>query len=218
MCGPIAFILPVDKTNKSKRIGQTLLYHFGRLLTYSLIGLLFGLIGKGLYLSGFQQKLSIIMGVLMILTILIPAKILNKFNLTKPLYKSIGKVKTKLGLYLKQKSNKALFLIGFFNGFLPCGLVYMAVFGSIATGNALLGALYMFLFGLGTVPMMTGAIYLGNFLKVSIRNKIQKAIPIFVIIIGLLFILRGMGLGIPYLSPSDAKLHLSNNPSTCITE
>lgn len=218
MCGPIAFILPVDKSNKSKMIVQTFLYHFGRLLTYSIIGLLFGLIGKGLYLSGFQQRLSILMGVIMILTILTPTKILNKFNLTKPLYQSIGKVKSNLGLYLKQKSNKAFFLIGFFNGFLPCGLVYMAIMGAISSGNIFSGALYMFLFGLGTIPMMTGAIYLGNFLKISIRNKIQKAIPIFVLIIGLLFILRGMGLGIPYLSPSDAKLHLSNNPATCITE
>lgn len=218
MCGPIAFILPVDKSSKSKMIGQTLLYHFGRLLTYSIIGLLFGLIGKGLYLSGFQQRLSILMGVIMILTIIIPAKYLNKFNLTKPLYQNIGKVKSKLGLYLKQKSNKALFLIGFFNGFLPCGLVYMAVIGAISSGNILSGALYMFIFGIGTIPLMTGAVYLGNFLKISVRSKIQKAIPIFVVMIGLLFILRGMGLGIPYISPSDTKLHLSNNPATCITE
>jgi len=218
MCGPIAFILPVDKSSKTKMIGQTLLYHFGRLLTYSLIGLLFGLVGRGLYLSGFQQRLSILMGIIMILTIIIPAKVLNKFNITKPLYQHIGKLKTKLGLYLNKKSNKALFLIGFFNGFLPCGLVYMAVIGAISSANVFSGALYMFVFGLGTIPMMTGAIFLGNFLKISVRNKIQKAIPIFVIIIGLLFILRGLGLGIPYISPSDAKLHLSNNPATCITE
>lgn len=199
-------------------IWQTFLYHFGRLLTYSLIGVLFGLIGKGLYLAGFQQRLSILVGVLMIITILIPANIFNKFNFSKPIYQGINKVKHKLGLYLKQKSNKALFLIGFFNGFLPCGLVYMAVFGSISTGDLFNGALYMFLFGLGTIPLMTGAIFLGNFLKVSIRNKIQKAIPIFVVIIGLLFILRGMGLGIPYVSPSDTKLIISNNPDSCVTE
>jgi len=218
MCGPIAFILPVDRSNKVKMIGQSTLYHMGRLLTYSLFGLVFGLVGKGLYLAGFQQRLSIVVGVLMILTIVVPTRFLNKFNFSKPLYQSIGKVKSKLGLYLKKKSNKAIFLIGFFNGFLPCGLVYMAVFGSIAAGNSMDSALYMFLFGLGTIPMMTAAIFLGNFLKISIRNKIQKSIPIFVIIIGLLFILRGLGLGIPYVSPSDAKLHLSNNPSTCVTE
>lgn len=217
MCGPIAFVLPVDRSSKSKLIFQTFLYHFGRLLSYSIIGILFGFIGKGLYLSGFQQRLSILMGIVMIAMVLIPISVFNKYNFSKPLYKVIGRVKQKLGLYLSKKSNKSIFYIGFFNGFLPCGLVYMALMGSISTGNILQGGLYMFLFGLGTIPLMTGAIFVGNFVNLSFRNKIQKAIPVFVIVIGLLFILRGLGLGIPYISPSDAKLQISNNPADCIT-
>ena len=58
------------------------------------------------------------------------------------------------------------------------------------------------LFGLGTIPLMTSAIYLGKFLNSTIKQRIQKAIPVFVVIIGLLFIIRGLGLGIPYLSPA----------------
>ena len=135
-----------------------------------------------------------------------------------PLYRFIGQIKSKLGLYLNKTSNKALFLIGFFNGFLPCGLVYMALLGSVSTGNAIEGAGYMVLFGLGTVPLMTAAIYLGNFLKVSVRKRIQRAIPIFVVIIGILFILRGMGLGIPYVSPPDTKLILTNDASSCVSQ
>lgn len=217
MCGPIAFILPVDRSSKSKLFFQIFLYHFGRLLSYSLIGLLFGFLGKGLYLAGFQQRLSILMGVVMILLVLVPASILNKYNFSKPLYRVISKVKQKLGIYLNKKSNKALFSIGFFNGFLPCGLVYMALIGSISMGNPVQGSLYMMLFGLGTIPLMTAAVLLGNFVNLSIRTKIQKAIPVFVVIIGLLFILRGLGLGIPYISPSDAKLQISNNPADCVT-
>ena len=217
MCGPIAFVLPVDRSSKSKVIFQTFLYNFGRLISYSLIGVLFGFIGKGLYLAGFQQRLSVLMGVIMIVTIIIPISLFNKYNFSKPLYKIIGQVKSKLGFYLNKKSNKALFLIGFFNGFLPCGLVYMALIGSISTGNAIQGALYMAIFGLGTIPMMAAAILLGNFVSITIRTKIQKAIPVFVVIIGLLFILRGLGLGIPYISPSDAKLQISNNPTECVT-
>jgi len=217
MCGPIAFVLPVDRSSKSKLIFQTFLYHFGRISSYSIIGLLFGFIGKGLYLAGFQQRLSILMGVVMIAIVLTPVSLFNKYNFSKPLYNIIGKVKQKLGSYLTKKSNKALFLIGFFNGFLPCGLVYMALLGSISTGNALNGSLYMAIFGMGTIPLMTGAIFLGNFVNLSLRNKIQKAIPVFVVIIGLLFIMRGLGLGIPYISPSDAKLQISNNPADCIT-
>jgi len=217
MCGPIAFIIPIDRASKFKMFFQTFLYNFGRLISYSLIGLLFGLIGKGLYLAGFQQRLSILMGVIMIATVIIPISVFKKYNFSKPLYKIIAKVKHKLGLYLNKKSNKSLFLIGFFNGFLPCGLVYMALIGSISTGNVVEGALYMALFGFGTLPMMTAAVLLGNFVNLSLRNKIQKIIPAFVVIIGLLFILRGLGLGIPYISPSDAKLQVSNNPVECLT-
>ncbi len=217
MCGPIAFVLPVDRSSKSKLIFQTFLYHLGRIISYSLIGLLFGVIGKGLYLAGFQQRLSILMGGVMIALVLIPISIFNKYNFTKPLYKIIGQIKQKLGSYLTKKSNKAIFSIGFFNGFLPCGLVYMALLGSISVGNIFNGSLYMVLFGIGTIPLMTGAVFLGNFVNLSIRNKIQKAIPVFVVIIGLLFILRGLGLGIPYISPSDAKLQISNNPADCVT-
>ena len=218
MCGPIAFVLPVNKKNKIEALSGTLYYQTGRLLSYALIGVLFGLLGRGLYLAGFQQRLSILIGVVMILIVIIPVRYLNKMSLTKPLYRIIEKVKQKLGVYLRKSSPKALFSIGFFNGFLPCGLVYMALLGSISTGDVKQGAFYMFLFGLGTVPMMTAAVFMGNFLKVSLRNKIQKAIPIFVIIIGLLFILRGMGLGIPYISPPDTKLMISNNPASCVTE
>ena len=93
----------------------------------------------------------------------------------------------------------------------------MALIGSISTGNIIQGTLYMTLFGVGTIPMMAAAILLGNFVSLSLRTKIQKVIPVFVVIIGLLFILRGLGLGIPYISPSDAKLQISNNPNKCIT-
>ena len=217
MCGPIAFALPLDRSSKSKMLFQTFLYHLGRLITYSLIGVLFGLIGRGLFLSGFQQRLSILMGIIMILSVTIPVKVFNRFQITKPLYKLIGQLKQKLGLYLNKKSNKSIFLIGFFNGFLPCGLVYMALMGAIASSNTFLGATYMFLFGLGTIPMMTLAVYAGNVLKLSLRNKIQRIIPVFVVIIGLLFILRGLGLGIPYLSPPETKLTITNNGKACNT-
>ncbi|WP_411894560.1 sulfite exporter TauE/SafE family protein [Winogradskyella sp. A2] len=202
MCGPIAFMLPVDRSNSFKKVSQISVYHFGRLIAYSIIGLIFGLVGKSLYIFGIQQQLSIAIGVIMIIVVLIPYKTFSKYNLSKPLHKVISKVKSSLGQALKKKTSDTFLTIGFLNGFLPCGLVYMAVFGSIATGSLLEGALYMVLFGLGTIPLMTSAIYLGKFLNSTIKQRIQKAIPVFVVIIGALFILRGLGLGIPYLSPA----------------
>jgi uncharacterized protein len=202
MCGPIAFMLPVDRTNSYKKVSQITIYHLGRLLAYSLIGLVFGLIGKSLFIFGFQQQLSIAIGVLMILVVMIPQKIFNKYKVSKPIYKAISKVKSSLGNAIKKKTADTFLTIGFLNGFLPCGLVYMAVFAAIAGGSAINGSLYMAVFGLGTIPLMTSAIYFSQFLKGTARQKIQKTIPVFVVIIGLLFILRGLGLGIPYLSPA----------------
>ena len=210
MCGPIAFMLPVDRTNNHKKFGQIFIYHFGRLLAYGIIGLVFGLLGKGLSIFGIQQKLSIAIGIIMILVVLIPYNTFNKYNLSKPIYKVISKVKNQLGKELKKKSPDTFLTIGFLNGFLPCGLVYMALFGSIAMGDALQGSLYMMLFGVGTLPLMTAAIYFSNLLKGGIRQKVQKAIPVFVIIIGSLFILRGLGLGIPYVSPAPVTQLVSS--------
>ena len=216
MCGPIAFVLPVDRQNKLKGSYQTLLYHVGRLLAYASIGMLFGLLGKGLYLAGFQQRLSILLGVVMIAIVLIPVHIFNKYNFSKSLYHLISSIKSKLGLYLKRRSDKAIFSIGFFNGFLPCGMVYMALVGAMATSEFYLGGLYMLLFGLGTIPIMTVAVYSKHIFSLNLRQRIQKAIPVLVVIIGLLFILRGMGLGIPYVSPKDVKLQVENAPVECI--
>ena len=201
MCGPIAFMLPVDRTNNYKKFGQIFIYHFGRLLAYGTIGLVFGLLGKGLYVFGIQQKLSIAIGVLMIIVVLIPFKIFSKYNLSKPLFKVITGIKNRLGQELKKKRPDTFLTIGFLNGFLPCGLVYMALFGAVAMGSPREGSLYMILFGAGTIPLMTSAIYFSGFLKGTARQKVQKLIPVFVIIVGALFILRGMGLGIPYISP-----------------
>ncbi|MCG2460239.1 sulfite exporter TauE/SafE family protein [Flavobacteriaceae bacterium F89] len=201
MCGPIAFMLPVDRSSRSKKFGQIFVYHFGRLLSYSILGLLFGFLGKGLYFFGLQQKLSISIGIVMIVIVLLSFTSFKSSAFTQPLYRLIGNVKKALGTALQKKSADTFLTIGFLNGFLPCGLVYMAVLGAIAMGNPWKGALYMALFGLGTVPLMTTAIYFSGILKASARQNIRKLIPVFVIFVGVLFILRGLGLGIPYISP-----------------
>ncbi len=194
-------MLPVNHNDRIKKSVQISIYHFGRLLAYGIIGLLFGLLGKGLYVFGMQQKLSIAIGIVMIILVLVPYKYISKYNFSKPVYKTISKVKSRLGKELKKKTPDTFLTIGFLNGFLPCGLVYMALFGAIAMGNAWEGLAYMALFGLGTVPLMTSAIYFSGFLKGVSRQRVQKFIPVFVVIIGVLFIIRGLGLGIPYVSP-----------------
>jgi hypothetical protein len=216
MCGPIAFMLPLDRSNPVKKTGQIFLYHFGRLLSYSLLGLLFGFVGKVLYVSGLQQKLSIIIGVVMLGAVLISYSKFKTHKTFSPLYKTISRVKQSLGLQFKKKTNSALLTIGILNGFLPCGLVYMALFGAIAMGNPVQSSGYMLLFGLGTIPLMTGAAYIGNFLSVTVRAKIRQLVPLVITIIAMLFIVRGLGLGIPYVSPSDVNLMVKANPDCVV--
>ncbi|WP_418263335.1 sulfite exporter TauE/SafE family protein [Flavobacterium faecale] len=206
MCGPIAMMLPVDRMNATKKTLQILTYHVGRLTAYGTIGLLFGMLGRGLFIAGFQQRLSIFIGMAMILVVVIPEKILAQYNFSRPVFKIISNIKSKLGQQFKNKSYSSLFTIGLLNGFLPCGMVYVALFGAVAMQSASLGVLYMLLFGLGTVPLMSAVVYINSYLTLPIRNKIQKVIPYVAVLIGVLFILRGLGLGIPYVSPTKMSL------------
>ena len=207
MCGPIAFALPFDRSHWFKSFLGNYLYQFGRIFTYGFLGLMIGFIGRGFSLSGLQQPLSIGVGIIMILAVVLPQlpifrKAQSSFTL------KVSKIKSLLGVYIHKKSYRALFITGLINGLLPCGLVYMALLGALGMGNAIEGSLFMILFGIGTFPMMFIIGFLGNILSAGVRKKFQKAVPIFVFVIGVLFILRGSGLGIKYLSPSDGSLQI----------
>lgn len=208
MCGPIAMMLPVSRDNATKKAIQILLYHLGRLTTYASLGFLFGLLGKGLYLAGFQQQISILVGLLMVTMAIIPEKVFANYNFSRPVYRLISKVKTNLGSQFKRKSPDALFTIGLLNGLLPCGLVYAALFGAIAMQNVGFSIMYMLLFGIGTIPLMSAVVYVSNVLSIPFRNKFQKIIPLVTVVIGILFVMRGMGLNIAYISPSNMHLFI----------
>ena len=201
MCGPIALLLPVSRDNPRKKAIQIGLYHLGRFTAYALLGLAFGFLGKSLNVFGLQQYLTIGVGVLMLAFLLIPNRIWHKYSLTRPLMRLIGTLKSSLGVALKKKSPDTFLTIGFLNGFLPCGLVYMGVFGSLTLANPAQSSLYMILFGLGTLPLMTLAIYAAGLITKPLQRKFRKVIPVFISILAVLFILRGLGLGIPYVSP-----------------
>ncbi|MEM8929379.1 MAG: sulfite exporter TauE/SafE family protein, partial [Bacteroidota bacterium] len=175
----------------------------------------FGFVGKGLQLFGVQQKLSIGIGILMILLVLVPSRHFGKISLTKPIYILMGKVKSKLGEVLKKRTPDTFLTIGFLNGFLPCGLVYVALFGAIAMGNPWHGSLYMFLFGLGTIPLMTSAVFASALFGQRVKTQIRKLVPVFVVIVGFLFIVRGMGLGIPYVSPKAVAPEMVSADMEC---
>jgi len=201
MCGPIALALPLNRESLLTRTKGILLYNLGRVSVYALFGGLFGLVGQSIVIAGYQQTLSITLGVALLIMVLLPSSIFARIKITHFIYSGIAKLKGKLALLFTKNSNSSLFFIGTLNGMLPCGLLYMGIAGAIATGSSLNGALFMAMFGLGTLPAMISLSFIGNKISISFRNKIRKAVPAFVVMMAFMLILRGMNLGIPYVSP-----------------
>lgn len=206
MCGPIAIALPLHGNTASQKVFGGTLYNLGRTVTYGFMGAIFGALGQGLQLIGFQQKVSVIMGALMIVSVLFPKLFRNQYKMDKSWFSVVGKLKKKIGEMFAIRSFQSLFFIGMLNGLLPCGLVYMAIAGAIGTGGVAEGSIYMILFGLGTIPMLLAISLAGNVLGLTVRNRINKLIPVLVVVVGVLFVLRGLSLGIPYLSPPKQKI------------
>ena len=208
MCGPIVLLIPLQRQRKGFRYLQLGAYFIGKTLTYALMGLLFGLVGEGVFIAEYQQEFSIFAGLLMILMGLFSLLHLRVKGLGNPLLKGFSLLKNALGKQLSKKTLTSSLSIGFLNGFLPCGLVYTALFGALAMGNWWGSMTYMTVFGVGTIPLMLLLILLGDFLPLALRRRLNQWLPLVVILVGILFILRGLGLGIPYLSPADTHLIL----------
>lgn len=197
MCGPIALALP----KSSSVVTTRLLYNFGRVLTYSLLGLLFGLLGSRLEMFGLQRIISISLGVLILLVVIIPVSFRIKLSNTFGLYKLVGLLKSYFGRMFRMHSIPSMLALGMLNGLLPCGFVYIGITGAIAVGDALDGMLFMLMFGLGTIPVMLGTTIIGSVINVNFRQRLTRLLPALSIILAAIFIMRGLNLGIPYLSP-----------------
>lgn len=199
MCGPIALSLPIYGKSLPEKLLLIVLYNLGRAFTYAALGALFGYIGKQFLLFGYQQIFSISLGLLLLLILVVhqylPARIAFLDSM-------LMRVKSTLARLLQSSQNAySYFAIGLVNGLLPCGLVYLAIGSAMATGSLWSGTALMFMFGLGTFPLMISLMIFGRFISVSFRSQMRKLVPVFISLTALVIILRGMNLGIPYLSP-----------------
>jgi sulfite exporter TauE/SafE len=206
MCGPLALALPGVQDRTPGFLLGRVAYNLGRIVTYSALGIMLGLFGKTLLLAGVQRWVSISLGVVLIVGLFAS----RKLALWKPVTMLVEKLKRRMSKLLRQRSFASLGLLGLMNGLLPCGLVYVAAAGAIATGKIFSGAIYMAAFGAGTLPMMLTISLGGKLVPFSFRLKLRAAIPVSVFLLGTLLILRGLSLGIPYISPD-----LSGGASCC---
>lgn len=224
MCGPIALSMGLTKSQAANFYLQNLTYQFGRIITYSVLGAILGIVGKGFELAGIQQYLTILVGILLIVMALFSFGGKDFASKIPFLSKALLNVKMSLSKLLQKADYKSRFLTGILNGFLPCGMVYMAFTASLAAGGIWQSASFMALFGLGTLPFMFAVVMAGNLMTQAFRLKVLKVIPVVMIVLGGLFILRGMEIGIPYVSPkkealkvihNDSKEHQSGDHATC---
>jgi sulfite exporter TauE/SafE len=202
MCGPLAFSLPLNNSSDFAKFRGSLLYNSGRIVTYSSLGLFFGLAGKSFSLFGFQQWLSIVTGIVILLFLFTPKKQITNAAVSNIASKYNYQIRSVLGQLFLKKNYQSLFAIGLLNGLLPCGLIYIAIAGAIVSADPFRSAFFMAAFGLGTLPVMWSVSFFGNYIGIGIRQKIRRAYPIMMALMACLLIVRGMGLGIPYVSPA----------------
>lgn len=210
MCGPLALALPRSAGARWSMLGGRVAYNLGRAITYAALGTVFGLAGQTLLLAGWQRALSILAG--LVILAYLAARTWGGGRLGRSgwtpevaLTRLIAPVQRHLGRLLHRPGAGSLLLIGLLNGLLPCGLVYVALAGATATGSAAGGAAFMAVFGLGTLPLMLAVSLAGPTLHGVLRGRFQRAIPIALSVLAVLFILRGLSLGIPYVSPDLSR-------------
>lgn len=202
MCGAIALSLPVGKgSGKVSFVAGRLFYNLGRMLTYCLLGAVAGLLGRSLQLAGLQQTLSIMSGILILLLVVVPVTGSALFRKATGLARLLNRVKQGMQFFFQKKGIWALGTVGLLNGLLPCGFVYFALAGAVSMPSVPDAMLYMLLFGGGTFPLLFLLSLSGKYIQLGLRRFFTKAVPYVATCVAILFILRGLNLGIPYVSP-----------------
>lgn len=191
MCGPIALLLG----NNQKHPVQKILYHFFRILTYGGIMILLSLAGLLTQLQNWQYNLSLFSGVLLLMIAWIP-------SLTKNIEKfSLPQLNAITNKWLKKTKYFKGVILGVFNGLLPCAFVYAAIIIAMSYQGIFNRFGFMIIYGLGTIPLLLSMQMIYEYFP-KIQKIFNQLLPIILSIIALLLILRGLGLGIPMLSPN----------------
>ncbi len=200
MCGPLVLALPAGNSDRKRLILSRSMYHVSRSLSYALMGFMLGFIGFGFSLVGFQEFVSLLAGIVMLSLVLIPSRYRSGF-LHASFVKMPTLLKSMMHKLMKSESLTSMTFLGFLNGFLPCGFVYVGLTGAVGMGSPVESAVFMFLFGIGTLPVMLIVSVLPGFQSVRLKERLNTLFPYITATIALLLILRGLGLGIPFLSP-----------------
>lgn len=200
MCGAIALSLPVSP-QRSRFLWGRLLYNLGRISTYTILGIVFGMVGSVARIAGAQEYLSIGVGIGILFWLLLPKRQTAKLIALPGVARGVSILKKSLAPLFHSHALLAQYGVGLLNGFLPCGFVYMGLAGALVQHSTAESALFMMLFGAGTLPAMLLLSLAPALMRAQSIASLRRFIPVGAAVVATLFILRGMALGIPYLSP-----------------
>ncbi|CAG5004238.1 hypothetical protein DYBT9275_03328 [Dyadobacter sp. CECT 9275] len=204
MCGPIALALPVHRGNKFQQFAGLTAYNTGRAITYSALGILTGTLATSLVWIGYFRYMSVGAGVLLLCYVLYSSRLEKHFN--PPLFwqKQINRLKSGMKAMLGSKSFGGWFLLGSLNGLLPCGMVYLALVSSMATGSISGSATFMLLFGVGTWPMMMLTGYFKNLITPALRTRMRRLVPVMLSVAGIWLVVRGLAIEYPTTTKNNS--------------
>jgi len=214
MCGPLVIAVPTSASSKAKFLFERIVYNIGRALCYAVIGFIFGFVGNKILLVEAQQYISLILGVVLLISVAVPLSFSVKFNSAKPIRKFNGFVKSAYSNLFMKRGLSVLFAMGFMNGLLPCGLTYTALIGATVVADAYQSSLFMFTFGIGTIPALVAVSFAGKIASLKFKKILSKAMPVMSVLLAVILILRGLNLGIPLVSPKINQVHTQTETKT----
>ena len=197
MCGGIVIAYSSTKVqqgwSKTQQTFSHLLYSLGRILTYSMLGAIFGYIGSVITFSHTANGLLwLITGIAMLLAGL---SLLGKVKFLTLIEHSFSKSKwyqQNFRALVSSQKLSSFFFLGMLNGLLPCGFVYFFAITAASSAGILSGAMVMAIFGLFTVPALFSlGFFVGLFKQSGIRTIMMKVAAIFVILYGSYTIYNG---------------------------
>lgn len=197
MCGPLVLAIPFGNEKGIKKILATTVYFITKALGYALLGAIIGIIGAAAKLVVWQQWISIASGILMLVMVLFPI-VLQQFEKVNI---SASFISSNLNKLLQSKSKWRLFAFGFLHAFLPCGLVYTALAASLAFASAIKSSLFMFTFGISSALMLWALASFKTHFSFHKSKHFAWISRSIVVLVAILLIVRGLNLGIPYISP-----------------
>ncbi len=202
MCGPlvgsIGLVAGPRVGPRRAFLGQ-LLYNAGRVTTYACIGAVMGLSGSFVNvagrLAGLQDAVSIVAGIVMILMGLGAAGVAGWLRGAEQ--RIAARVLGALGSIVEGGGTGRLYAVGLLLGFLPCGLSYSAFVGAAGTGGLVQGLLFALAFALGTVPALLAVGSVSALLSPRLRGLLYRVGGVAVMVVGALFLARGLGIHAP---------------------